>query len=228
MMRPETSWPSSASYAFGLRTRLRFPMILLLLTLLSLGSCGSPALRTTPLGIGDALYTNIALEDVGTPPTTVGVDSLLGGKPTVFYAWSVPCPCIANAEARIQALIERYGDSVRWVAIAGEPLDTVEQLREQRLRFGSPYPVLRDPEQRLCRLLRLDSAAQIAVLTGDRKLAYRGPMDDDFVDGTGQFLAEVLDALADGRAVPHPERPRSYGCFFNDPGSCRKPEGEGG
>ena len=184
--------------------------------------CGRELARTTPLDVGQTLHTDVALEDVERHGRSVEVDALLGGATTVFYAWSVPCPCIANAEARVQALLKEYED-VRMVAVAGEPQDTLEQLREQKLRFGSPYQVLRDPQQELCRLLKMDSAALVTVFDADRTLVYRGPLDEDFVDGKAEFLREVLDALAAGRPVPQSERPRTYGCLFNEPESCGQP-----
>lgn len=205
-------------------TRLQSAITLFLLlpvAAVHLGCGDAPPASSVPLDVGDELRTALTLELV--EGGVLAVQDLVGGRPTVFYAWSVPCPCVANAEMRVQALIEAYGERVRWIAVAGEPLDIVEGLREQKLRFGSPYAVLRDPEQQLCRLLRLDSAALTAVLDNDGVLVYRGPLDTDFVHGKGEFLKQALDALLAGEPVKPAERPRTYGCFFSDPASCRQP-----
>ena len=61
---------------------------------------------------------------------------------------------------------------------------------------------------------------QVAVFDGSRRLAYRGALDADYVDGTGEYLTEALDAVLVGTPPPVPERKRTYGCVFNDPASC--------
>lgn len=194
---------------------------LLAASLASVGCGGAPVPSSGPLGVGDELRTALTLPDLD--GVQVDVQDLVGDHLIVFYAWSVPCPCIANAEARVQDLIAAYGGRVRWIAVAGEPLDTRERLREQKLRFGSPYRVLRDPEQALCRLLGFDSASATALFDEDGVLVYRGPLDDDFVHGKGEFLRQAIDALLAGGPVQPAERPSTYGCLFNDPASCRQP-----
>ena len=194
-------------------------VLLLLLCAAGTSACGGGQSQSSqPLAVGEVLRTDLRLEAVS--GASVAVADLLGSTPVVFYAWSVPCPCIANAEARVQALIEEF-PSARWIAVAGEPQDTQAQLREQKLRFGSPYTVLRDPKQQLCTLLRIRSAGMTVLFDDDGRLVYRGPLDDDFTNGTGAFVREALTALTSGAPIPVAERPRTYGCYFSEPGTCR-------
>lgn len=190
---------------------------------LSLAACGSEpdvAIPDRALAIGEALPQGLALAQSERPEVTQDVASRCGSKATVFYAWSVPCPCIENTEPRIQKLIRQFGSDVAWVAVAGEPQDTLEQIREKKLRLGCPYPILLDPTQTLCKLLRFDSACQIAILDRERRLVYGGALDAHYVDGKGEYLVEALSAVLAGGDVSHTYRERTYGCFFNDPASC--------
>lgn len=192
---------------------------------LLLVACGDLA-RTPPtdatLEIGETFTSDVRLEEVIAPDEPVRVQDLLGTTATVFYAWSVPCPCVEHVEPRVQKAISVFPpeSGVSWIAVAGEPTDTSEQLLEKMLRLDVRYRVLRDPQQELCRRLGFGSATQIAVLDGDGRLVYRGGIDGSYSGGRAEYLLEGLRAVTEGRPPDEPERSRVYGCFFGDPGSC--------
>lgn len=205
---------------------MRHVLCTLLLVGLFLAACGhdTPRHVPRPLRIGERLPTSIRMATLADPETPSALH--LGNRATVFYAWSVPCPCIESSEYRIQKLMRKYdvARGVAWFAVAGEPHDTLEQIREKKLRLGSTYPILLDPEQDLCTTLSLESACEVAVVDGDGRMAYGGALDDDYVQGEGEYLEEALDAVLDDRPVEVPEREPSYGCVFNDPASCPQSE----
>lgn len=194
--------------------------VLLILSAFGASACGPDTAPEGPLTIGGVLDASMQRPALAAPERPLAIRDLLGARATVFYAWSVPCPCVDAAEPRIQALMGGSGEGVAWIAVDGEPLDTAEQVRAKSLRLGSPYRILLDPDQGLCRLLGFDSAMQVAVLDAEHRLVYRGALDGDYVEGRGEYLAEALEAVLNGREPPTPERPRTYGCFFGDPGSC--------
>ena len=177
-----------------------------------------------PLQLGETLEIDFTLRDMDEIPKPRNLMASYGRAATVLYTWSVPCPCIDDMEPRMRALHERYNrekNAVTWVALAGEPEDTRGEIREKMDRLDVFYPVLRDPEQRVCRRLGLVHAGQVAVLDAAGRLAYRGSVDDDYEDGQGEHLEEALAALVAGRPVPMGERERAYGCGFSIPLSCR-------
>lgn len=194
--------------------------LLVALGCIVISGCGDGSeARAAPLAVGEVLDTDLALPAADDEDGPLEIASLLGRRATVFYAWSVPCPCVENAEFRIRRLMEKY-PRVAWIAVDGEPGDTREAVQEKRLRMGSPYRILLDPEQALCRVLGFDAAVQVAVLDADRRLRYRGPMDDDFVNGNAEFLDAALEAVLGGGTLAAPEREPTYGCRFDDPASC--------
>ncbi len=204
-------------------------LTLLLLPLLTGCGDGPPATPPATLELGAPYALTCALPRVGSGVEPADVASRLGPRATVFYAYSVTCPCVESVEPRVRALMRRYpaAAGVHWLAVAGEPRDTAEQLREKHLRLGSAYQLLADPTQTLCGYLGLDSACEIAVLDARQRLVYRGALDADLTDGKGEYLDAVLQAVLRGERVRSPERKRTYGCFFDDPTSCTQREALG-
>jgi hypothetical protein len=186
-----------------------------------------PPAPIAPLRLGERLEVDFTLPDGGDPPQPRNVMALFGERATVLYSWSVPCPCIQHVEPRLQALGARLDGEqagVAWVAIDGEPEDAPEAVRAKMAAIEAFYPILRDPQQRLCRRLGLLQACQVAVLDGEGRLVYRGSVDGDYDDGQAEHLQEALAAVVAGRAPPVAERGHVYGCAFADPASCAEYE----
>ena len=176
-----------------------------------------------PLAIGDLLEVDFTLRDMDPIPKPRNLMAWYGRGATVLYTWSVPCPCVEDLEPRMRKVHERFNhekNGVRWVALAGEPEDTREAIREKMDRVGVFYPVLRDPDQRVCRQLDLVHAGQVAVLDPDGRLVFRGSPDDDYFGGGAEALVTALEAVLAGRPVEPAETPRAYGCAFSVPLSC--------
>jgi hypothetical protein len=184
------------------------------------------ARRITEIAVGDRLLADITLRDVGDPPLPRSVLGSYGRVATVLYSWSAACPCILDLEPRLRALGERFGkdQGVAWLALAGEPDEDLAQLREKRAAMQAFYPVLRDPEQQICRRLGLLHAGQVAVLDRDGQLVYRGAIDDHWRTGKAEHLEAALIAVTSGKRPAVSEVPRQYGCAFSVPLSCLSEE----
>jgi hypothetical protein len=193
------------------------------LALALLAACGAEAPAPESLLDGGTLLDlDLALPTLATPKKPMLVRELLGAQATVFYAYSGPCPCVEIVEPRVQALMARYGahNGVSWVAVAGEPLDTLEQLREKHLRLGSRYRMLIDPQQKLCAQLGMTAACELAVLDAGGRLIYRGALDDHLIEGHGEYLEQALSAALKAKPLRTAQRERLYGCTFGDPSTC--------
>jgi len=182
-----------------------------------------------PLAIGELLQVDFTLSDVDDLPKPRNLMAWYGSTATVLYTWSVPCPCVEDLQPRLAALHERFNpeaNGVTWAALAGEPADTREAVREKLERIKPFYPLLLDPDQRICRRLGLLYAGQVAVLDGAGRLVYRGAVDGDYGNGQAEYLEQVLEAVVAGDAVPFTTRKRAYGCEFTVPASCLDVEPE--
>lgn len=149
----------------------------------------------------------------------------LGERFTVFYTWSLKCPCVEELEPRLKSLYAKFNErtaGVAWVAIDGEPDDDTSMIIKVMGKLHSFYAMLRDPTQQVVRHLGLDRAVQVALVDHQGHLLYRGPIDDayDLQDVTRSYLGEALETALRGGAMPVPPLEPAYGCLFGDPASC--------
>ncbi len=186
----------------------------------------APQRLIRPIEMGALLEADVTLRDVGDPPKPRNVMGSYGRTATVLYTWSEACPCILDLEPRLRRLAERFGpeQGVAWLALAGEPGESLEELRAKRDAMQTFYPVLRDPEQLVCRRLGLVHAGQVAVLDGAGRLVYRGAVDAHWREGKAEFLESALAATVRGEQPTTSEEPRRYGCEYSVPASCLSDE----
>ena len=130
------------------------------------------------------------------------------------------CPYVQAVEDRLIALAREYEPrGVRFVGVcandaASYPDDAFDKLAERwrNKKYGFPY--LHDESQAVARAFGAVCTPDIFVYDEERKLAYRGRIDDSWKDPskvTRRELAEALDALlAGGR--PGPDQKPSLGC----------------
>ena len=175
------------------------------------------------------LIADVTLRDLDDPPLPRNVLGSQGRIATVLYTWSAACPCILDLEPRLKRLAARFGrgQGVAWLALAGEPGESLEILRAKREALQTFYPVLRDPEQLVLRRLGLGHAGQVAVLDARGRLRYRGAVDAHAVTGQAEFLEAALAAVVRGEIPAVGEEPRRYGCEFSVPASCLSPGSPG-
>ncbi len=184
------------------------------------------------LEIGEALEDQEVRNVVG---DALRLHSVFGAQATVFYAWSVTCPCVDIVDDRLLPVIERFKPlGVRFVAVAGDVNDNGEKIAARLLAAWSapvkatgrprsadgrpPYGMLYDPTQRLCRQLGFREAAQFAIMDANGQLRYRGTFDNDLKKPTETWLPPALEDVLAGRAPAQPLRPvPGYGCPFGIP-----------
>lgn len=131
------------------------------------------------------------------------------------------CPFVQHALPGIIAVGRDYAD--KDIAIVGissndpeaYPADSPESLREMALELEIPFPVLFDESQAIGRAYTAVATPDFFLFDADRKLVYRGQLDDSRpqtnVPLTGSDLRAAIDAVLEGRPVPSPQKP-SIGC----------------
>ena len=181
-----------------------------LIGLLCLMACGSDPVDGT-LAIGDEVTTMRLTDDGGKR-----VSRELGTEPaaTVIWFWSSKCACVRDCEERILALLERYkGKNVEFIAIDSNPSDSRAMIEALRKKLGSPYPVLRDSNGWTVRHVGVTASASVAVLDGDRRLRFRGAIDDDRYRPTVSYVHRAVDAILAGQQFK-PTTATPYGCLY--------------
>jgi hypothetical protein len=179
------------------------------------------------VALGERIDVDAQLLGLDGEGTLYRLGDYMGERFTVFYTWSLKCPCVEEVEPRLKALYAKYNErtaGMAWVGIDAEPDDDAGMIVRVMGKLHSFYAMLRDPTQQVVRNLGLDRAVQIALVDHEGRLLYRGPIDDgyDLRDVTRSYLAEALETALRGGAMPVPPAEPAYGCLFGDPASCEE------
>jgi peroxiredoxin len=95
------------------------------------------------------------------------------------------------------------------------PDDSPPKMKEEAARWGYTFPYLIDRDQNVARAFRAACTPDFYVFNGDRRLVYRGQLDDSRPSNgksvTGRDVRAALDAVLEGRPVRDGQTP-SIGC----------------
>jgi peroxiredoxin len=131
------------------------------------------------------------------------------------------CPYVQHVRSELVKLSKDY--QARGVAVVGinandaeaYPDDSPEKMREEAARWGYGFPYLLDATQETAKAYRAACTPDFFLFNKDRKLVYRGQLDDsrpsNGIPLTGKDLRAALDAVLAGKAVTGQQRP-SMGC----------------
>jgi peroxiredoxin len=131
------------------------------------------------------------------------------------------CPYVKHVERELARLGRDYGSrGVGIVAIGANdaeryPDDAPDGLREQARAAGFPFPYCHDATQETARAYGAVCTPDTFVFDGDRRLVYRGQLDDSRPGSgtpvTARDLRAALDAVLAGQPV-NPDQKPSVGC----------------
>ncbi len=134
------------------------------------------------------------------------------------------CP-IANAFApEINRLAAEFqARDIRFFLVHTDPDLSATAAQKHAKDFGYRCPVLLDPEQRLVARLKATVTPEAFVVTPAGTTAYRGRIDDRFVElgkrrpePTRRDLRLALEAILAGQPVAEPVT-KAVGCFISTP-----------
>ena len=131
------------------------------------------------------------------------------------------CPFVKHILDGLVDLIPEYqAKGVAVVAINSNdvgsfPEDRPEMMAEVAREKGFTFPYLYDEMQEVAKAYHAACTPDFFLFDAERKLVYRGQMDDsrpgNNIPITGADLRAALDAVLEGRDVPTEQRP-SIGC----------------
>lgn len=131
------------------------------------------------------------------------------------------CPYVQHVADGLAKLAKDYQN--RGVAVVGinsndtatHPDDSPAKMADEVRQRGYTFPYLFDETQQVAKAYRAACTPDFFLFNSQRKLVYRGQMDDSRpqsgVPVTGQDLRRALDAVLAGAPVPEPQKP-SLGC----------------
>jgi thiol-disulfide isomerase/thioredoxin len=147
------------------------------------------------------------------------LDAFDGSEVLVVVFIGNGCPTVRAYEDRLKDLHERYADKgVQIVAVNANnphlsPFDTYPEMVSRGNEAGLPFPYLKDEDGALARAFGAISTPHAFVFDGQRRLRYRGRIDDARNPESVKHrdLEEAVGALLDGR-TPTVEVTDAFGC----------------
>jgi thiol-disulfide isomerase/thioredoxin len=129
------------------------------------------------------------------------------------------CPTVRSYEERLKHLHDKYAaQGAQFVAVNANnphlsPFDTHAEMVARAGEAGLPFPYLKDEDGSLARAFGAVSTPHAFVFDEDRRLRYRGRIDDARIPEsvTKRDLHEAVGALLEGRPPPV-ETTDPFGC----------------
>ena len=131
------------------------------------------------------------------------------------------CPYVIHVRHELAALARDY--QAKGVAVVGinandvdsYPQDSPAMMRQEVVRIGYTFPYLYDATQEVAKSYRAACTPDFFLFDKDRKLVYRGQLDDSRPGNsqpiTGADLRAAIDAVLQGQPVAPDQKP-SIGC----------------
>jgi len=131
------------------------------------------------------------------------------------------CPFVKHVLDKLVELVKEYQKKGAAVVainsndVANYPDDRPELMAKTAKKSGFTFPYLYDQAQEAAKAYRAACTPDFFLFDGERKLVYRGQLDDsrpgNDVPVTGADLTAAIDAVLAGRVVAGQQRP-SMGC----------------
>lgn len=118
------------------------------------------------------------------------------------------CPLVKRTLPKLTELDTKFGpQDVLFVAVNVGADDTIRDMAAQAIEFECSLPFVKDTDLSCVKRLGIERTPEVAVLDADRRLVYRGRVDDQLRLGgsrpepTRRDLKEALRELLDGKPV---------------------------
>jgi thiol-disulfide isomerase/thioredoxin len=150
-------------------------------------------------------------------------------KAFVLVFTNTSCPVAQRYLPTLQSLEKEYrGKDVQFVAVNSAEEDTLIAMATQSVKHEIEFPFVKDFDASVARAVGATRTPEAVVLDGEKRLCYRGRIDDQFrLRGvrdkpTATELKDAIDAVLAGKKVTTPET-EVDGCAITFPKE-RKPK----
>jgi thiol-disulfide isomerase/thioredoxin len=176
-------------------------------------------MEDTATGLEIGGPTPVSPQMLGVDGRTHTLDEFGDAKALVVMFIANGCPTVRAYEDRLKDLHEKYASQgVQFVAVNSNnphlsPFDTHAEMVARASQARLPFPYLKDENGSLAQAFGAVSTPHAFVFDGDRRLRYRGRIDDARISEsvTKRDLDEAIGALVDGRRPPV-EATDPFGC----------------
>ncbi len=168
--------------------------------------------------------TKAASQTIGKETPDFALDQIGGGVRSLFAAlegrkaavvvfWSGVCSHCFRYDEYLNSFQAKHPD-VALLVVAARPYETPEQIAKTAGERGLTFPILIDSGGKVARQWFTEQTPRAFLIGPDRRLLYRGAIDNFQFSGDPEFSAYLEPAIADvlaGRPVATPET-ASFGC----------------
>ena len=152
---------------------------------------------------------------------TISLNNFTGSKALLVMFICQHCPFVKRVKTQLAKLGEDYGaQGVGIVAISANdvekyPDDSPEYLKAMAQELNFNFPFCYDATQEVAKSYTAACTPDFFLFDSDRKLVYRGQLDDSILDDslpvTGKDLRSAMDQVLAGKEVGTEQKP-SLGC----------------
>src|SRR5262245_34441804 len=164
---------------------------------------------------------NLTFKDIHYLPRSL--DDFGKKKAFVLTFKNTTCPVVQRYLPTLKSLEKEYRHKgVQFLAVNVGADDSIVQMAAQAVRFEMEFPFVKDFDYSCADALGVKRTPEVAVLDGQRRLRYRGRIDDQYRLGgnraaaTQHPLKDALDAILTGKEVTTKETPVD-GCPITRP-----------
>src|SRR5262245_32355708 len=200
---------------------MRFAVAVSVVLLSAIASLATDSKAGAPK-IGDTVG-KLKFTDIRSLPRTL--DDFGKKKVIVIVFVNTSCPVAQKYFPTLQAMETAYRDKdVQFVAVNAAEDDTIIAMATQAVKYEVEFPFVKDFGGVCAKALGVTRTPEAVVLDADRRIVYRGRIDDQFrLGGTrkepaSHDLKDALDAVLAGKKVAAPET-EVDGCAITFPKS---------
>ncbi len=179
------------------------PLAALLIVLLPLAAAQGQA----PVKVGTRVE-KLSFTDIRSLPRTL--DDFGAKKVYVLVFTNTSCPVVQRYLPTLQSLSAQYKD-VQFAAVNAAEEDTIVAMATQAVRYEVDFPFVKDFGGKCAKALGVTRTPEAVVLDAERRIRYRGRIDDQYRLGgvkkepTSRDLKDAVEAVLAGREVAKPE-----------------------
>ena len=145
-------------------------------------------------------------------------------KLVVIAFLGVDCPLVKLYTRRLNDLARAHGPKVAVVGINSNQHDQLRDIAQFVRAHGVNFPILKDSDNRIADLFGAQRTPEVFLLDSERKVRYRGRIDDQYSVGlqrprpSRHDLVVAIEELLAGKEVSQPVT-TAPGCFIDRMGS---------
>jgi thiol-disulfide isomerase/thioredoxin len=199
----EYTWTDAARLA-GVKAMMRFSFAAIVLCVLTSAARAQDAVKIGA-AVGKLKFTDIR----GLPRS---LDDFGKKKAYVLVFTNTSCPLAKRYLPTLTALDKEYAaKDVQFVGVNSADEDSLIAMATQAVQFDVAFPFVKDFGGVCARALGVRRTPEAVILDGDKRLRYRGRIDDQYRLGgvrkepTSRDLQDALDAVLAGKQVAKAE-----------------------